>query len=349
MEEKYKCANHPWLSNLYEIREKWCCAYGKDYFSAGVLSSQRSESANHSICKRINKTTSLCDFYSIFGSVVSDWRSQERRDNTDCWDGVPEVSIPCSLLENAAKVYTIEAFKRFDSEFLKAMSYIYKLESTMDHTHCYQVSTPSSDEFPHFVMYDSQTHDCSCTCKRFEECGFLCRHILRIYFSNCVAEVPATYILKRWTKNAKAKEDIPEPARGNVAGAVWKLDMHRKFHKLIVVSADNDIARQIVNDCFSKVRQDVESLLGGIEFSDTESNSVDVIQNPKGKTKKGEKFTRKRSLIDIETRKASGKFKAADTRARKRAAKNVAENVASVPRHMGLRQILMTPEDYGSH
>lgn len=352
MEKEFSCTKHPWLSKLYEIREKWCCAYGKDYFSAGVLSSQRSESANHSISKRLNKTTTLCDFFGIFGSVVSDWRSNERKDNALCWDGVPEVSIPCSLLESAAKVYTIGAFKRFEKEFVKSMSYKHNLESTLDQTHCYFVSTTRTDEFGHYVTYDSLSQYSSCTCKKFEECGFLCRHILRIYHCHSVDEIPSVYILKRWTKNAKPKDDITEGLRGEVAGPVWRLDMHRNFHKLIIASVDNITARRIVNDCFNKARVEVEAILGGIEFSDTDESNrgADVIQNPKGKTKKGEIFTRKRSVIDIETSRASGKFKAAETRARKRASTDLTREQASAPatnhyihqRHIGLREILMT-------
>ncbi|KAH6771474.1 hypothetical protein C2S52_016277 [Perilla frutescens var. hirtella] len=30
-----------WFARLYDLREKWCTAYNKDYFSAGILSSQR--------------------------------------------------------------------------------------------------------------------------------------------------------------------------------------------------------------------------------------------------------------------------------------------------------------------
>lgn len=362
MEALFQCKSHPWLKKVFDIRENWCCAYGKNHFSAGVLSSQRSESANHSISRRVSKTTSLCDFYNIFGTVVSEWRSTERKDNALCWDGVPEVSIPCNLLENAAKVYTINAFKRFEKEFMKSMSYKHKLETTLDQTHCYFVSPTRTEEFGHYVTYESTDHYAYCSCKRFEESGFLCRHILRIYHLFSVDEIPPIYILKRWTKYAKAKDDITEEIRGKVVGPVFRLDMHRKFHKLIIASVDNEMARSVLNDCFIKARFEIEGILGGIDFSDTENNTVDIIQNPIGKNQKGERFTRKRSLIDIATKRASGKIKAAETRARKRAAtkSTIDDAIApetsqasvtclrkraantSAPRHMGLRQILMS-------
>lgn len=357
MDVEFKCKSHQWLCKVFEIRESWCCAYGKNYFSAGVLSSQRSESANHSISRRVNKTTSLCDFYNIFGNVVSDWRSMERKDNTLCWDGVPEVSIPCPLLEFASKTYTIGAYKRFEKEFVRSMSYKHKLESTLDQTHCYFVSTTRTDEFGHYVTYESTDHYAYCTCKRFEEAGFLCRHILRIYHCFSVEEVPSVYILKRWTKYAKPKDDVTEGIRGKVSGPVWRLDTHRNFHKLIIAAGDNEMTRCILNDCFIKARFEIEAVLGGIDFSDREeqNNFDDVIQNPIGKTQKGERFTRKRSVIDIETSRANGRFKAAQTRERKRAAAETSQASGPRPRkpsatkstvskskHMGLRQILMT-------
>ncbi|XP_074299064.1 protein FAR-RED IMPAIRED RESPONSE 1-like [Silene latifolia] len=350
MVSEYNCENHPWLSTLYELREKWCCAYGKD--STGALSSQRSESANNSLSKRVSKTTTLCDFYEIFGTVVSDWRSNERKDNSLCWEGVPEVLIPCSLFDFAAKNYTIGAFKRFQKEFTKGMSYKHKLQEIFENTLSYYVYTERSDEFGHVVTFDSSSNYTCCTCKRFEESGFLCRHILRIYHCNYVDEIPNIYVLKRWTKDAKPKDDVVEISREKVAGPVWRLDMYRNFHKLIIASSENEITRGIVNDCFEKAKNDIVAVLGGLQLSDVEEDVVDVIENPKGRTKKGGgRFNRKRSLLDIQTSRARGKFKASRTRARKHA-ENIAEKeggrvgVVNPTSHVGLCEILMTPEDY---
>jgi len=247
-------------------------------------------------------------------------------------------------------VYTIGAFKRFQREFTKSMSYTHCLKMNIDNTNCYYVSPTLTEEFGHYVTYDSVTHDASCTCKRYEEGGFLCRHILRIYHCvGCVAEIPPTYILKRWTKHAKIKDDVNEGVRGKTDGPVWRLDMQRKFHTLIVASAGNEMARAVINDCFKRARDEVESIVGGISLSDDEdgegnesvTTAADVIQNPKGKTKKGERFKRKRSVKDVQASVANGRFKSAETRARKRAT----TDSRTVP-HMGLRQILITPEDY---
>ncbi|VFQ82103.1 unnamed protein product [Cuscuta campestris] len=86
--------NNDWLKKLYNLREKWCPTFSKDFFSAGILSSQRSESTYHALSRKISVTATLCDFYHFFCETVSEWRSHERSDNERCWEGFPEIAIP---------------------------------------------------------------------------------------------------------------------------------------------------------------------------------------------------------------------------------------------------------------
>ncbi|XP_074298640.1 protein FAR1-RELATED SEQUENCE 1-like [Silene latifolia] len=232
MVTEYNCGDHQWLSKLYELKEKWCCAYGKDYFSACVISSQRSESANNSISKHLSKTSTLCDCYEIFGSV--------------------------------------ELFSAFEKELRKACPININYNPT-SRPRFHISSTPErNDEFGHVVTFESSSNYACCTCKRFEESGFLCRHILRIYHCNCVDEIPIVYVLKRWTNDAKPKDHVIEVSKGKVVGPVWRLDMQRQFHKLIIACCENDITRGIVNDCFEKAKSDIEVVVGGIQCSDVE-------------------------------------------------------------------------------
>ena len=61
--------------------------------------------------------------------------------------------------------------------------------------------------------------------------------------------------------------------------------MHRKFHKLIVSSMDNEHGRHIMNDCFDNAMSQIEAMLGSIAFSDAEGNcnDADVILGPKNR------------------------------------------------------------------
>ncbi|XP_056697407.1 protein FAR1-RELATED SEQUENCE 5-like [Spinacia oleracea] len=68
---------NPWIIRLYSLKEKWCPVYNKDWFSGGVLSSQRNETTNHSISRRLHKTNGLREFYKCFLDVIGEWRSKE--------------------------------------------------------------------------------------------------------------------------------------------------------------------------------------------------------------------------------------------------------------------------------
>ncbi|XP_031106228.1 protein FAR1-RELATED SEQUENCE 6-like [Ipomoea triloba] len=100
---------------LYWTREKWCPAFNKDYFSGGILSSQRSETTNHSISRRLSKTAGLCDFYSSFVGVVSEWRNRENGEDVRCSQGVPTMVMDhIKILSHARDIYTIEIYYLFE-------------------------------------------------------------------------------------------------------------------------------------------------------------------------------------------------------------------------------------------
>lgn len=59
MLEKYQLRSHPYMTQLYEIREKWAKSYFKVVFCAKMTSTQRSESANSMLKKYIPKGCSM--------------------------------------------------------------------------------------------------------------------------------------------------------------------------------------------------------------------------------------------------------------------------------------------------
>ncbi|XP_057251765.1 uncharacterized protein LOC104896758 [Beta vulgaris subsp. vulgaris] len=59
MMKKYGLEGDKWFARLYQLKDKWSTALSKDFFSAGILSSQRSESTNNAIGFQASKTTSL--------------------------------------------------------------------------------------------------------------------------------------------------------------------------------------------------------------------------------------------------------------------------------------------------
>ncbi|KAL2897422.1 Protein FAR1-RELATED SEQUENCE 5 [Bienertia sinuspersici] len=120
---KYNLEKSKWFSRLYALKEKWATALSKDFFSAGILSSQRSESTNNAIGFRACKTTSLNEFFAIYEATIKRWRSIEESNEFICSKSIPRSNLPmCGLLKHAAEVYTHTLFRHFEQEFEASMT-----------------------------------------------------------------------------------------------------------------------------------------------------------------------------------------------------------------------------------
>ncbi|XP_019179032.1 PREDICTED: protein FAR1-RELATED SEQUENCE 5-like [Ipomoea nil] len=166
----YKCHKNTWLEKLYDCREKWCPAFNKDYFSGGILSSQRSETTNHSISRRLSKTAGLCDFYSSFVSVISEWRSKENGEDFRCAQGVPAMMMEhVKLLSHAREVYTIEIYFLFEEQFMKGSACHQEMVLNDGRQQKYHVWRPDIDIIRKFQRLVVSSQDSSVARKLCDE------------------------------------------------------------------------------------------------------------------------------------------------------------------------------------
>ena len=143
----YECGDNVWLRKLYHTKEHWCPVFSKHSFSGGILSTQRSESTNSSVSRRVHSTASLGDFYEIFMDIVEEWRTNENGEfmffclklihsylfscffntlwshigeNYQCAKGtIPMDFKNVGILKCAESHYTIWMFRIFQKEFKK--------------------------------------------------------------------------------------------------------------------------------------------------------------------------------------------------------------------------------------
>ena len=324
MMTKYKCSENDWLNHLYDIKEKWCPAYSKDYFSGGVLSSQRSETTNHSVSNRLNKTDGLSDFYSTFLDVISEWRSKESKQDFRFLRGNRHLAVAnVSLLIHAREIYTISVYVVFEDQFAKGISCCQERKHEDDETICYYVWRPNKDIIRHEVTYEKFTFNINCTCKYWSEMGLLCGHSLRIYNIHCVQKIPEQYIVKRWTKKAMCSHVSDEEPCEDVKvvpSAVWRVQMVRKYVQLVTSCQDDLLARNEVEYTFQMLREKVESVMGPIHIDEVEvgeeakeeGDEEGFINNPKIARKKGERNYRPKSTVEKACNKAKGWKKKVD-------------------------------------
>ncbi|KAL0291027.1 UNVERIFIED_CONTAM: protein FAR1-RELATED SEQUENCE 5 [Sesamum angustifolium] len=167
MLDKYELKTNEWLERMFKLREKWAQVYGRQYFCADMITTQRSESMN-SVLKRYHAVA----------------------------------SFPVEILKHAASVYTREVFELFQNELRKAYDSQIELCGEIEETSEYKI-TPFRKHYQHTVMYDSSQGNISCSCKKFEFAGILCSHVLKVLSSRNIVKIPEFYIKKRWTKEAK--------------------------------------------------------------------------------------------------------------------------------------------------
>ncbi|KAK9750219.1 hypothetical protein RND81_02G180600 [Saponaria officinalis] len=184
--KEYGLQNNLWFQQLYGLKEKWCTAFNNDIFSAGILSSQRSESTNHVMGFQVSKTTSLTDFFHIFEATVK---------------SRPTSVYPMvDLLDHAAQVYTLALFRVFEKEFGMAIGTRIVDCASDESLSFYIVHSSGSFENAYQVTFDRANLTIECTCRKFSEMGMLCYHSFRILHLWSITEIPDRYILKTYTK-----------------------------------------------------------------------------------------------------------------------------------------------------
>ncbi|KAL6531346.1 hypothetical protein OROMI_027709 [Orobanche minor] len=277
---------HSWFKYLYDSREKWCTAINNDFFSVGMPSSRRSESTNSAIRFNAKKTTGLNEFYVIIKETVKCWRSNEAKDEFQCSTETPTSVLQLSgVMKHASEVYTLTLFKDFEEEFLKSISTSCRM-SHYDNDILFYNVIHDDDVTCYNVTFSAVDNLISCSCKRFEECGLLCRHCLRVFHMHSVSQIPDCNIKRRWTKFAK--KDIWDKFDSGIGKSAkvndcipWRHDIVRKYYNLVLKAQENMEARGIIEDGYNRDCVAVDSLVtmrhstGGIDVSSTSINVLD--------------------------------------------------------------------------
>ncbi|KAL5219565.1 hypothetical protein ABZP36_020249 [Zizania latifolia] len=200
--DKYDLDDNSWLQSLYRIRQKWVPVYFKDVFTADLSASQRPESLRNIFEKYFNRRTALPVFISLFEHLMAGWSEREALEDLAASFTRPILRTPSNMMKQLSEIYTITVFNIFEEEFVESLGYYISSLDNDGLIAVYSV-TKEDSEATCRVRYDNSGDRAKCSCCKFESCGILCRHILRVFLALDVRTIPDVYILKRWTKEAK--------------------------------------------------------------------------------------------------------------------------------------------------
>lgn len=239
------------------MRAKWCPAFSRSFSSAGIRSTQRSESTNRVFTEMACKTMSITEFVKHYEQRETEMCDIEATEDYKC-RGKPKLSIEdCGILKHTASVYTRRIFSRFQHEFLQGTTK--KVVNVDTNGTCSKFTVLKGESGQtEIVLFNSLDKSIICSCQMFESMGWLCCHALRVLFFDLnFSCIPEQYILKRWTKNAKHSNGFEEyinkkePLKSSMAIRLNGL-MKESFVGMTLTTNDVNLRKLLENICIKQ-------------------------------------------------------------------------------------------------
>lgn len=199
--DKYDLQKNEWLQAVYNARKQWAPVYFHGTFFAALTSSQGVSSFFDGY---VNQQTTIPLFFKQYERALEHSLEKEIEADYDTICTTPILKTPSPMEQQAANLYTKKVFTKFQEELVETFVYTAnKIEG--DGIVCkFRVAKYEHDHKAYIVMLNLSEMKASCSCQMFEYSGILCRHILTVFTVTNVCTLPPHYILKRWTRNAKA-------------------------------------------------------------------------------------------------------------------------------------------------
>ncbi|KAL9147743.1 hypothetical protein ABFS82_13G191400 [Erythranthe guttata] len=207
--DRFDLGTDKWIQSLYDDRIRWVPTFMKDLFLAGLSSTQRPESVTSLLDKSLLRKTSVKEFLHQYNITLQEKYEDEAKQDFDSWHRQPGLKSPSPYGKQMSTIYTHAVFKKFQVEVLGVVACHPKLEGKDGETTTFKVQDFEENR-AYNVTWNEKTSDSSCMCFLFEYNGFLCRHVMIVLQISGVNNIPAKYILKRWTKDAKNGDSMKQ-------------------------------------------------------------------------------------------------------------------------------------------
>ncbi|XP_047063565.1 protein FAR1-RELATED SEQUENCE 5-like isoform X2 [Lolium rigidum] len=185
------------------------------------------------------------------------------------------------MLVQVSKLYTPVIFEFFQKEYKRSLA---ACAEALDEPTKYMVKIGYPFEQPRFqeewkVKGNRLEQIASCDCGQFERLGVLCAHALKVLDLMNVKLLPEHYILKRWTREARA--GVVQDSHGRIVVADPKLDaVHRtnflshKFYDLVTEASNSEECCTLIENTLDSLRKKVKGLLLNAQVTTTASNNL---------------------------------------------------------------------------
>ncbi|GAU51660.1 hypothetical protein TSUD_414810, partial [Trifolium subterraneum] len=213
-----------WLVQTHRNRMHWSSAWVKSHFTAGLKTTQMRDNHADLDFKAANtRTKNNYPNSQLMRSVVKKYTPASfalihRQYDLSFKYYYQEDTSKGSELNKFFKVFTIEKVDDPDEVDDHNDDDVGNDNGGASNSDEFQEMSPNFDDLDRLdervVTVDIRTKSFSCTCRMFENRGFLCRHIFKILEFlggsvqyHCLKTIPAQYVLKRWTRDVRLSVD----------------------------------------------------------------------------------------------------------------------------------------------
>jgi zinc finger SWIM domain-containing protein 3 len=273
--DKYKLRDNDWLERLFKKREKWALVYGRNTFSADMVSTQRSESMNNELKGYISVKYDILTFFEHFDRLVADKRYEEVKCDFKSTQSTPKLKSDLRILRHAAKLYTPAVYKVFEEQVMQTLNCDIFCCPDVNDEKVYKIKVYGR-KTEHVVKFSTSGSQVNCSCKKFSFVGILCCHALKILDINNIKKIPEQYILNRWTVDAKVlqiKSKFETHDDPKIKVSRRRKDLCRIYLKLAARVAESDETYLMAASNAEKLAEDVEKSLGKRPDQDLGSSS----------------------------------------------------------------------------
>jgi hypothetical protein len=197
--------NNAWLASRFEIRQSWVPAYFLGTYLSGISKiASRPEGESTFFGHISNRRLAMLELWIRLETDLGEQRRKELEDDNTTLHTLPVLETSWSIEMHARDVYTRRVFSLFQAEVVAARDEcdVQNIEQTGE------VRTTSISDGSgkiREVVYNTCTKVAQCSCKLFESVGIPCSHIIIVLKREKFNEIPAHYVLERWTKLATWK------------------------------------------------------------------------------------------------------------------------------------------------
>ncbi|XP_061372471.1 protein FAR1-RELATED SEQUENCE 2 isoform X2 [Gastrolobium bilobum] len=296
---RFELKDNEWVKSLYEDRKKWVLTYMRDVCLAGLSTTVRSESAASSFDSYICADSTFKEFierYKVFSTNSFDL---EAKADFETRQKQPALRSLSPFEKQLSTIYTDAIFRKIQLEILGMVS-CHLQKKTENRSNVTFLVDDFEERKKFTVSWNGADLDVFCSCHLFQYKGFLCRHAILVIQMSGITNIPSNYILKRWTKDAKANQFSGDLISRTASRVQRFNDLCRRAIRLSEIGSLSEDTYRIASQALEEVYKQC------VTRSTLESNklAVDVEEKNSGchrtKSTKKKKSCNRRECFDPE-------------------------------------------------